>query len=211
MPPYRPTDPITTPDMLLDVLPPPHPDQETKVLDHIDDFIADWLAATSFAVLSTADSDGRIDTSPKGDPAGFIKVVDRKTIAIPDRPGNHRFDSFRNIMQTGRAGLVCLVPIRNEVVRINGRATVIRDINIRETLAIKGRTPDFAILLHVEEAFFHCGKAIIRSALWGQHPPAPAHLPTYAAALLAQADITSDPDILAARLSNNDKNRLYDE
>lgn len=211
MPPYQPTDPVTDLTTLRDVMPPPHADQQTKIIDHIDPLITDWLAATTFAVLSTADSKGRIDASPKGDPAGFIKVIDSHTIAIPDRPGNHRYDSFSNIFDTGRAGLVCLVPNRNEVVRINGRACVIRDAPILTQLAINDRIPDFAVLLHVEEAFFHCGKAIIRSHLWSKHPPAPAHLPTYAAALTAQAAPTSTPAELAARLDNNDRNRLYDE
>jgi PPOX class probable FMN-dependent enzyme len=116
--------------------------------------------------MSTVDKAGRLDVSPKGDPAGFVKVINPQTLAIPDRPGNHRFDSFCNILATGRIGLMFFVPNRNEVVRVNGAAQVVRDQALRERMAIKNRVPEFAILVHVEEAFYHCGKAVIRSGLW---------------------------------------------
>ena len=153
-----------------------------------------------------------MDVSPKGDPAGFVKILDDKTLAIPDRPGNHRYDGFQNIFETGRIGLVFLVPNRNEVVRVNGSAQVVRDIDVREKCAIKGRVPDFAVIVHVEEAFYHCGKSIIRSRLWHPDQQLPVDaLPTYAEALMAHGDLTEDFDELTARLRHNDEKRLYDE
>ncbi|MEL7265517.1 MAG: RHS repeat-associated core domain-containing protein, partial [Planctomycetota bacterium] len=104
---------------------------------------------------------GCIDVSPKGDPIGFVKVLDRHTLALPDRPGNHRFDSFRNILDTGQVGLMFLVPNRTEVVRVSGTAQVVRDAPLRAQMAIKGRVPDFAIVIRVREAFYNCGKAAI--------------------------------------------------
>lgn len=189
-----------------------HLAQQLKVLDHIDRHCRVWIERSPFLVMSTVDKDGHLDASPKGDPAGFVKVVDEKTLAIPDRPGNHRFDSFQNILQNGRIGLVFMVPNRNEVVRVNGSAQIVRDAPLREKLAINGRIPDFAIVVGVEEAFYHCGKAIIRSKLWKPSEAAPTEgLPTYAQALHDQINSDLSFEDIDARLKHNDKNRLYDE
>lgn len=209
---YIPTDPVQSEDEIRAVIDGIQPVQSAKVLDHIDELIAAWIARSPFLVMSTVDKAGRVDTAPKGDPAGFVKVVDRHTLAVPDRPGNHRFDSFRNILQTGRIGLMFLVPNRNEVVRVNGSAQVVRDLPLRKRMAIKGRVPDFAILVRVEEAFYHCGKAVIRSGLWSPDTAAATDgLPTYAAALKAHSGLDTSYDDIAARLKHNDENRLYDE
>ena len=209
---YEPTDVVTSPDQIYELMPPPHVTQQLKIIDHIDTHIQNWIAHSTFVTMATVDATGNMDVSPKGDPAGFVIVVDAHTLAIPDRPGNHRYDSFLNIMETGRIGLVFLVPNRTEVVRVNGSARVVRDQALRERMAIKGRVPDFAILVRVQEAFFHCGKAVIRSQLWQPEVQLPVDgLPTYAEALIAHGDPDISYDALDARLRNNDKNRLYDE
>ncbi len=210
--PYEPTDIVTTETQIRAVIDGVHEAQKLKVLDHIDTHCRVWIERSPFIVMSTVDSDGNLDASPKGDPAGFVKVLDPKTLAIPDRPGNHRFDSFRNILETGRIGIIFFVPNRNEVVRVNGTAQILRDLPLRETMAIKGRVPDFAILVRVHEAFYHCGKAIIRSQLWKPDLAAPTDgLPTYAQALHTQANSGLSFEQIDARLRHNDKNRLYDE
>jgi predicted pyridoxine 5'-phosphate oxidase superfamily flavin-nucleotide-binding protein len=137
---------------------------------------------------------------------------DAKTLAIPDRPGNHRFDSFKNFLKTSQIGIIFLVPNRNEVVRVNGFAQIVRYLRLRETPSIKGRVPEFAFLVRVQEAFYHCGKAIIRSQLWKPHLAAPTQgLPTYAEALHAQGKSSLSFEQINAWLQHNDKNRLYDE
>ena len=210
--PYAATDIITTEQDVRDVIDGVYESQALKILDHIDDLCRLWIERSPFLVMSTVNKDGRVDASPKGDPAGFVKVVDRQTLAIPDRPGNHRFDSFRNILETGRIGLIFMVPNRNEVVRVNGSAQIVRDPNLRDQMAINGRVPDFAILVQVEEAFYHCGKAIIRSKLWAPDVAASTEgLPTYGEALLAHAKVDMSYDEMEKRLKNNDENRLYDE
>lgn len=210
--PYQPTDVLTTEAEIRAVIDGIHDAQKTKVIDHIDTHCRIWIERSPFLIMSTVDQSGRLDASPKGDPAGFVKVIDDKTLAIPDRPGNHRFDSFRNILETGRIGLVFLVPNRNEVVRVNGSAQLIRDPDLRADMAINGRIPDFAILVRVEEAFYHCGKAIIRSKLWSPAYAAPTDgLPTYAEALADQAHTTLTLEEIDQRLRHNDENRLYDE
>lgn len=210
--PYTPSDVLTSIDQVRAVIDGVHPTQKLKVLDHIDDHCRVWIERCPFLVLSTFDSAGRVDVSPKGDPAGFVKVLDQYTLAIPDRPGNHRFDSFQNIFDTARIGLLFLVPNRNEVVRVNGSAQIVRDADLRQRMAIKGRVPSFAIVVTVEEAFYHCGKAVIRSGLW--HPEKAVStdgLPTYAKALSSQTDTGLSFDEIDARLKHNDANRLYDE
>lgn len=209
---YEPQDVLTSMDQVYSDQRQPYKSQTQKFIDHIDGLCAAWIERSTFLTMATVDKAGNMDVSPKGDPAGFVKVLDPKTLAIPDRPGNHRYDGFRNIMETGRVGLVFLVPNRNEVVRVNGSAMVVADIAVRRQCAIKGRVPDFAVIVRVEEAFYHCGKSIIRSRLW--HPAeqrAVDGLPTYAEALMAHGDLTEDIDDLAARLKHNDEKRLYDE
>jgi PPOX class probable FMN-dependent enzyme len=209
---YKATDVITTQEGIRDVIDGVFASQALKILDHIDDLCRVWIERSPFLVMSTIDKAGCLDTSPKGDPAGFVKVIDAKTIAIPDRPGNHRFDSFTNILETGRIGLVFMVPNRNEVVRVNGSAQIVRDQDLRNQMAINGRVPDFAILVHVEEAFYHCGKAVIRSKLWSPDVAAATEgLPTYGEALLTHAKLEMSNEEMEKRLKHNDENRLYDE
>ncbi len=209
---YEPTDVVTSLDAITGRYPAANRGQQTKILDYIDDLTRVWIERSPFITIATSSAEGRLDVSPKGDPAGFVKVVDEKTLAIPDRPGNHRFDSFRNILETGRIGIVFLVPNRNEVVRVNGSAQIVEDRPLREAMAIKGRVPDFAILVRVEEAFYHCGKAIIRSALWRPETAAPIDgLPTYAEAIDAQSDAGESLEEIEARFDHNDRFRLYDE
>lgn len=209
---FQPTDVITSIDEIYRDMRRPYVSQTSKFIDRIDQHIRTWIEHSTFLTMATVDAQGNMDVSPKGDPAGFVKILDDKTLAIPDRPGNHRYDGFQNILETGRIGLVFLVPHRKEVVRVNGTAQIIKDAPIRSRCAIKGRVPDFAILTHVEEAFYHCGKSIIRSKLWQPDAhPAPHGLPTYAEALIAHGDLDVDYDEMKAHLDNNEENRLYDE
>lgn len=210
--PYTAKDIVTDIAEVRAVLPGIHASQPGKVIDHIDDLVRVWIDQSPYMVLSTVDADGRLDTSPKGDPAGFVKVLDAHTLAIPDRPGNHRFDSFQNILQTGRVGLMFLVPNRTEVVRVTGTAVIVRDPEVRAQMAIKGRVPEFAIVVAVEEASYHCGKAAIRSRLWSPgEAPAAKELPTYAEALHVHAKSGLALEEIEERLVHNDTNRLYDE
>ena len=209
---YQPTDVVTTIEDVYRDMRRPYESQTSKFIDRIDPHIRSWIEHSTFLTMATVDRDGNMDVSPKGDPAGFVKILDDRTLAIPDRPGNHRYDGFQNIIETGRIGLVFLVPHRTEVVRVNGRAHVIRDVPVREACAINGRVPDFAVLTHVEEAFYHCGKSIIRSRLWQpQAHPAPKDLPTYAEALIAHGNLEVDYDEMNAHLRSNEEKRLYDE
>ncbi|MEO0892654.1 MAG: MSMEG_1061 family FMN-dependent PPOX-type flavoprotein [Pseudomonadota bacterium] len=209
---YQPKDVVTDEETIRNHIRGAYRSQQAKILDHVDELCQLWIERSPFLTMATVSAGGQVDVSPKGDPAGFVKVLDPKTIAIPDRPGNHRYDSFLNILETGRVGLVFFVPNRNEVVRVNGSAQVVRDLELRERMAVQGRVPDFAVLVRVEEAFYHCGKSIIRSALWKPEKAASIDgLPSYAAAIKAHARDTRPLEEVEAVMKNNDKNRLYDE
>jgi len=134
----------------------------------------EFLGRCPFVVLSTADARGRIDASPKGDAPGFILVEDEQTVVIPDRPGNRLVYGLKNILDNPHAGLLCLVPNTRETLRLNGRAELTTDPSLLERLAARGRPAILGIRLHIEECFFHCAKAFIRSGLWQPECWAPA-------------------------------------
>jgi len=210
---YKPTDVVSSEEEIRSVIPNQYSSQTGKIIDHVDEHIRVWIERSPFLTMATYNASGQVDISPKGDPAGFVKVLDEKTIASPERPGNHRFDTFLNILETGRIAVMFMVPNRREVVRVNGSAQVVRDRELRESLSIQGRVPDFAVVIEVEEAFYHCGKAVLRSRLWEPDKAVSIDgLPTYAEAVYEQAKIT-DRSLaeLEEAFQGNEKNRLYDE
>ncbi len=160
-------DVITTEDQLREVIPAPRTSGAwDKTISLVDEHTAAFIAKCPFVLVATSDASGRMDVSPKGDPPGFVQVLDEKTIAIPDRPGNGRADSFRNILENPRIGLYFLVPGRQETLRINGGARLVRDQSLLDQMAVKGRPAQLALVVDVEEVFFHCAKCIVRSNLW---------------------------------------------
>jgi uncharacterized protein len=125
-----------------------------------------WIASSPFCLIATAGADGSCDVSPKGDPAGFAHVLNDTTLAIPDRPGNRRADGFRNILVNPHVGLLFLVPGREETLRVNGRARLVRDAPFFDRMVVRGHRPTLALLVDIEQVFFHCAKAFKRSVLW---------------------------------------------
>ncbi|HEX7934909.1 MAG TPA: pyridoxamine 5'-phosphate oxidase family protein [Paraburkholderia sp.] len=124
-----------------------------------------FVRASPFAVLSSVGEDGT-DCSPKGDAAGFVQVLDEHTLALPDRPGNNRIDSLRNIVLDPRVSLLFLVPGVGETLRVNGRAEISIDPDVLRQFEVRGKLPRTVIIVHVETAYFHCSKALVRSSLW---------------------------------------------
>lgn len=206
------TDEVTTEGQIRSVISTQFQNQTDKILDHIDDFIRVWIERSPFVSIATHDAQGRVDVAPKGDPAGFVRVLDRHSLAIPDRPGNHRYDTFSNILATGRIGLMFMVPNRNEVVRVNGSARIFRDQGLRQSMAVADRIPDFAIVVQVEEAFYHCGKAVLRSRLWQPDVAASTEgLPTYGAAIKRHAGLPHAVEEVESWMQSNETRRMYDE
>jgi uncharacterized protein len=133
-----------------------------------------WLAATPFCVLATAAADGSCDASPKGDPAGhLVHVIDDTTIALAERPGNKRADGYRNILENPHVGLNFFIPGRGDTLRINGRARLVSDAPFFDEMLVKGHRPVLAVVVEIEDIFFHCAKAFLRSGLWRPETWAP--------------------------------------
>lgn len=137
-----------------------------KVMDRLDQFSRGFIALSPLLVLATSDGAGRADASPRGDAPGFVAVLDDHTLLIPDRVGNKRVDSFGNLLASPGVGLLFMVPGFNETLRVNGQAALTRDAALLAPLEAQGKVPAVGLLVRVEEVFFHCGKAMIRSALW---------------------------------------------
>jgi len=137
-----------------------------KCLDHLDKHARDFLARSPFLCIGTQDQNGRSDVSPRGDPLGFVQVLDDKTLVIPDRPGNNRLDTLSNIIANPAVGLLFLIPGFDETMRVNGTAHITRDPALLSRLAVNDRIPTVAIVVTVSEVFIHCAKAFRRSKLW---------------------------------------------
>lgn len=157
---------ITDEAELRELLGEPTPAARDKARDRLHELDVAWLEAAPFCLMATSAADGTCDVSPKGDPAGFTVVLDDRTIAIPERPGNRRADGFHNILSNPHIGLLYFVPGRGDTLRINGRARLLRDADFFDRMVVKGHRPQLAVLVDIEEVFYHCSKAFLRSALW---------------------------------------------
>ncbi|MGV2290002.1 pyridoxamine 5'-phosphate oxidase family protein [Trinickia sp. YCB016] len=136
-----------------------------KEISYLNEDYRAFVEASPFIVLASAGPDGT-DCSPKGDAPGFVRIIDERTLAIPDRPGNNRIDTLRNIVIDGRVSVLFIVPGVGETLRVNGRATVSNDADLLESFAVDGKLPRTAIVINIETAYFHCSKALARSHLW---------------------------------------------
>ena len=181
-----------------------------KTLSSLDRHCVAFIGRAPFLLIASGDSGGRMDISPKGDAPGFVKVLDKTTLAIPDRPGNQRFDTFRNLFESPRVGLIFLVPGKRETLRVSGRAEVVWDADLLETLAANGKTPALALAVHVEEAFFHCAKCMIRSHLWlPERWPSLEGLPTLAETMKDAASVPAPVEVLEGIIQEDEETRLY--
>ncbi len=159
-------DSITDPNALRAHYGTVHPLAVRKVLSKLDQHCRDFIALSPFAVLATADGAGGVDASPRGDAPGFVAVLDDTTVLLPDRPGNNRVDSYGNVVAHPGVGLLFFVPGINETLRVNGIATVVTDHDLLATVPAQNKVPAAGLRIEVTEAFFHCGKALMRSHLW---------------------------------------------
>jgi PPOX class probable FMN-dependent enzyme len=168
---------ITTEAELRDLLGEPLPRVATKDRPALDEIDRQWLAASPFCLVATAGADGTCDVSPKGDPPGFTVVLDDRTIALPERAGNRRADGFRNILANPHVGLIYLLPGRDDTLRVMGRARLVRDAELLDRMVVRGSRPLLALVVDIEQVFYHCAKAFLRSALWNPATWHPGALP----------------------------------
>jgi PPOX class probable FMN-dependent enzyme len=153
----------------------------------LDEHCRAFIACSPFVLVATSGDDGRCDVSPKGDHPGFVQVLDEHRLVIPDRPGNKRLDSLRNLLRNPHVGLLFLVPGREETLRVNGRAWITRDPRLLALSVVEEKTPLLAIGVEVQECFLHCAKAFRRARFWTPEAwPPPDALPSMACMLFDQ-------------------------
>lgn len=182
-----------------------------KQLPALDRHCRAFIALSPFLLIGTANAEGQCDVSPRGDAPGFVLALDDHTLAIPDRPGNRRIDSLRNIVTHGGVGLLFMIPGVEETLRINGRASIVRDADLMARMAAQGKIPELAIIVTIEEAFLQCPKALKRSKLWDAATwPERGALPTLAQILHDQVPM---PDMtveaLETAFEESYRERLY--
>lgn len=178
-----------------------------KEVDFIHPKYRAMIEASPFAILATAGPDG-LDASPRGDPPGFVAVEDDRTLLIPERRGNNRIDSLRNILADPRVALIFLIPGAGETLRVNGKASITTDPQLMERLAMNGKAPQCVIVVKVDTVFFQCARAIQRAKLW-QAPPAERTIPTAGAVLQALTDAGIDGAKYDAELPARQRATLY--
>lgn len=181
---------------------------QNKVLPEIDEICRAFIEKSPFVLLGSTDANGHMDVSPKGDPVGFVQVMDRKTLLIPDRPGNRRGDTLSNILQNPNMGLLFLVPGRSDTLRINGTAQIVRDEDVRERFIMQGKMPIFVIAVTVNEVFFHCTKCVVRAGLWSsehQHD----ELVSLGEAIVKHAKLDITIEEADAMVDEEEKTELY--
>ena len=186
-----------------------------KARPKLDKYSKEFISRSPFLSLGTADSDGKVDVSPRGDAPGFVLVLDDSTIFIPERPGNRRVDSLSNIVSNPNVGLLFMIPGFEDTLRVNGRASVVTDAALLEQCAVKGKAPKTGIRVDVEEAYIHCAKAFKRSKLWEPESLQDrSEMPSIAKIILdqvAEGEGAADGDVAAGdELVEDDyKNNLY--
>ena len=182
------TDRVTSLGELRDLIGTPWEVNLCKQLDSLDAHCRAFIARAPFMVVATSDGAGRCDVSPRGDAPGFVQVLDEKTLLVPERPGNRRADTLRNVLENPRAGLLFLIPGADETLRVNGRAAIVRDRSLLARCAVRGKEPLLAIALEVEECFIHCGRSFKRARLWDTETwPEGGSLPSLAHILMDHA------------------------
>jgi uncharacterized protein len=199
---------ITTLDQLREIIPEPAQRALLKEKDRLDEHCRDFIARSPFVLLSSANARGECDVSPKGGPAGFVRVMDDERLLIPDATGNRRIDSLQNILENPRVGLLFLIPGLGETLRVNGRVRITSNPELLDGLETGGRPAKLALIVAVEQAYLHCAKCIMRAHLWEASTwQADEELPSAAAILNDHIGI-GDLAASAAALTDSYTNRI---
>jgi uncharacterized protein len=167
-------------DELREIVGHPNTYVTNKVGKRLSTIQRDWLAHSPLGFVATTDAQGRVDVSPKGDPPGLVHVIDDTMIAIPERPGNKRVDGYLNVLERPYVGTLFLIPGRGDTLRINGNARILVDADYFDAMTVQGKRPILALEVDVEEVFFHCAKAFLRSDAWDPSSWNPTAVPSVA-------------------------------
>jgi uncharacterized protein len=186
---------ITTEDELREIIGRPSDLIRSKIADRLNDLTRQFIERSPFVCVATARPGGGLDVSPRGDPAGFVRILDERTLLIPDRPGNKLADTLTNILRDPRIGLLFLVPGIGDTFRVNGLAEIIEDAELLAPSTVNGKPPKLGIRIAIVEAYTQCSKALIRSDLWNdEHHVERSELPSSGAILRSVSAIPVDPD-----------------
>ena len=166
-----------------------------KIADRLNTLTRQFIERSPFVCVATSRPDGGLDVSPRGDPAGFVRILDERTLLIPDRPGNKLADTLTNLVEDPRIGLLFLIPGVGDTFRVNGRARIVDDADLLEASTVEGKAPRLGILVKIDEAFTQCPKALVRSDLWNPEKHIDrSELPKSGEILAATADPALDVD-----------------
>lgn len=203
-------DTITSEAQLREILGEPSPSTRGKLISTLDSHCLAFIAKSPFMLIASAGEQGKVDVSPKGDPAGFVQVLDERTLAIPERLGNRLADTLLNVLACPYVGLLFMVPGRQETLRVRGRAQIVRDPWLLERMAVGGRAPPLATVVSLDWVFFHCGKCVIRSRLWSQQDwPDAQGLSSLAEAVKDQARLSDSVEAVQSSIDASYRDRLY--
>jgi len=157
---------IVREDALRGLLGEPNDVVRAKIGDRLNDLTRQFVERSPFLCLATSAADGTCDVSPRGDPAGFVRILDDRTLLLPDRPGNRLADSLRNVLENPNVGLLFIVPGVTDTLRVNGRAEIVTEPELLEPCAVEGKVPKLALRIEIEQVYTHCSKAFLRAQLW---------------------------------------------
>jgi len=201
---------VTTVEELRDINGEPRPLIAEKATDYLTPLLADFINKCPYYLLATSAADGSCDVSPRGDAAGAVHILDARTIALPDRPGNRRIDSLLNIVSNPHVGLLFVIPAVDETIRLNGRATITKDPELLESMQMQGKTPKLAIVVDIDQVFVHCARSILRAGLWNpQQWPDPDTIPTLAAMLAEQKNLPAPDEAHGNKRNEEYRSVLY--
>lgn len=200
---------VTSADVLRAIVGQPTAAVAKKVTDRLSEAQQGWLKQSPLGFVATTDAHGRVDVSPKGDPPGFVEIIDDTTIAIPERPGNRRVDGFLNVLQRPHVGTVFVIPGRGDTLRINGTGRILSDADYFDAMAVGGKRPILALEVSIEEVFFHCPKAFLRSNTWKPETWDPTAVPSVAQMAKAFKPDQSQEELDAYYSEDNLRKILY--
>ncbi len=186
---------IVSEEQLRDAIGTPTELIAAKIADRLNDLTRQFIERSPFVCIATADPDGGLDVSPRGDPAGFVRILDERTLLVPERPGNRIADSLANLLVDPRIALLFLIPGVGDTFRVNGRGVIVDDPELLAPSAVEGKIPRLGILVSIEEAYTHCPKALMRSELWNPERHIDrSELPSPGEIMRFVADPQLDPD-----------------
>ncbi|MGI9522212.1 MAG: MSMEG_1061 family FMN-dependent PPOX-type flavoprotein [Hyphomicrobiaceae bacterium] len=201
---------ITDRSAFREILGEPSPRTKEKVIDRVDELARRFIATAPFAALATRRVDGGVDITPRGDPEGFAIVLDEKTIALPERPGNRRGDALENVLRDPHIGLLFIIPGHNDTIRVSGKATIVQDKNLAARMKVKSHTPELILLIEVQRLLCHCPKAFIRSSMWRPDGwPDTSNVPNLAELMIGHAELALTVEEMATIIENDRQTRLY--